>query len=128
MGSYSVSHPDLLWVFLCILLYHQPATCMPQFIFSCSCQKLYTYVSFHFKCKWVYYILYIMFTAFPSSSGVCRSTNWQGMGVPAFCSQTTVKDLNAQDRMSASMTPCLVRCCMDTTTKPSKSTWDKYSK
>lgn len=74
------------------------------------------------------YILYIILTALFSSPGVCRSTNWQEMAAPASCSQTTVRGQNARGMMSTSMTPCLVRCCMDTTTKPSKSTWDRYSK
>lgn len=82
---------------------------------------------FTFVCVYVQ-IPCITLTACASFAGACRSTSWQEMGARAFCSQRTVRDKNAWGKMSTSMTLCLVRCCMDTTTKRSKSTWDRYSK
>lgn len=82
---------------------------------------------FTFVCVYVQ-IPCITLTACALFAGACRSTSWQEMGAPASCSQRTVRDKNAWGKMSTSMTLCLVRCCMDTTTKRRKSTWDRYSK
>lgn len=39
-----------------------------------------------------------------------------------------MKDPSARGRASTSTTPCLARCCTATTTKPSRSTWDRSSR
>lgn len=77
--------------------------------------------------QWVQRLCAVLTTCL-FSSGVCRSTSWQGMGAPASCRQRTVRGPNAQGRMSTSMTLCSARCYTDTTTKHNKSIWGRFSK